>query len=97
MKVKDDVRRLYKKISYKARRESMDSEKRNINSVTQMKSGEQQKKCIRYTDLKKSVQRRLNEKHKMLEMKSYISINTQSKCTNPPMKIKIVKLDETKM
>ena len=43
MKVKDDVRRLYKKISYKARRESMDSEKRNINSVTQMKSGEQQK------------------------------------------------------
>ena len=50
MKVKDDIGRLYKKISYKARTESVDSEKRSINSVTQMKSGEQKKKCIKYTD-----------------------------------------------
>ena len=65
-------------------------QKKETNSVVQMKSGEQKQICIKYTDQKKrkQLQRRLNEKCKMLEINSYISINSQSKYTNPPMKIK---------
>lgn len=42
-KGQDEVGRLYKKISHKTRRENLDSEKRNINSVIQKKSGEKKK------------------------------------------------------